>query len=120
MTMETRNQPLFRDQSLAVRPIVRGDVTVQPGTVVFPEIVDDDPTALYKAEKWAFEWALPSLGDQHSGRYVAIHRGVVVDSDASRADLVRRFFTRHGDTHVYIGYVGVPVPAAQQLTPFRF
>lgn len=76
-----------------------------------PEIED------FEREHAAFQGLLPHLVANYDGRFVAVHRGDVVDSDASREELVRRFFARFGDAPVYIGYVGRPA-MAYQLTPF--
>lgn len=81
----------------------------------FPEIIVDDES-LYESERMAFEEQLPALWGNLHGRYVAVHGGEVVDSDASSDALVRRFFEQHGDTHVYIGFVGEEEPA-RMLSP---
>lgn len=70
-------------------------------------------------ERGVFVARLPELRQQYPGRFVAVHAGVVVDADESRAALVRRFFERFGDVPVYIGYVGGPPPVAYQVTPLR-
>jgi len=87
-----------------------------PFTVEFkrrerPEIED------FEREHAAFQGLLPHLVANYNGRFVAVHHGAVVDSDASREELVSRFFARFGDAPVYIGYVGQPA-MAYQLTPF--
>ena len=124
MTTETLNLPMFYDESPPFRSMAqRSDVDMRAVTrltLVFPEVSGEDSAALYEIEKSAFEWLLPSLENQYAGKYVAIHRGELVDSDESCGALVRRFFRTHGDTHVYIGYVGDRAPIAHQLTPFRF
>ena len=74
--------------------------------------------AAFEREHAAFVGLLPQLAANFGGRFVAIHKGNVVDSDASRKELVRRFFARFGDVPVYIGYVGKPA-LAYQVTPFR-
>lgn len=72
----------------------------------------------FEHEYAAFMALPPNLVSRYSGRFVAVHHGSVVDSDLSRDNLVRRFFTRFGDASVYIDYVGQPV-VAYQVTPFQ-
>ena len=80
---------------------------------------EGEPAPLFGQEKAAFLALLASLVTQYAGKYVAVHGGAVVDSDASRIVLVRRFLARFGDTHVYIGFVGERPPVAHQISPFR-
>ena len=89
---------------------------------VFPCEVEpnaNDKELLFRQEKAAFAALLPMLLAQYPGRFVAIHNGAVVDTDPSRTALARRFVQTHGDTHVYIGYVGEQQPVAYQISPFR-
>ena len=72
----------------------------------------------FEREHAAFVALLPHLASNLEGRFVAVHGEAVVDSDASREELVRRFFARFGDVPVYIGYVGQPA-VAYQVTPFQ-
>lgn len=72
----------------------------------------------FENERAGFYSQLSTLRRSHNEQYVAIHGGAVVDSDARREALVRRFFARFGDAPVYIGYVGEP-PIGYQVTPFR-
>lgn len=72
----------------------------------------------FEREHTAFLALLPHLQPTFRGCFVAVHRGSVVDSDASRSDLVKRFFARFGEVPVYIGYVGQPT-VAYQVTPFQ-
>lgn len=74
---------------------------------------------LFRQERAAFIEMLPILANQYGERFVAVHGGVVVDADVSRAALVRRFFERFGDVPVYIGYMGQQAQIAYQVTPFR-
>lgn len=87
-------------------------ISVSSVEVERPEIV------AFEREHAAFNNLLPVLTARYGGRFVAIHKGSVVDSDISRGELVRRFFARFGDVPVYIGYVGKPA-VAYQVTPFR-
>lgn len=79
----------------------------------------DDQDLLFRREKATFTMMLPMLLSRYSEQFVAVHDGVVVDSDPSRTALVRRFFERYGDTHVYIGYVGRKRPIAYQNQSFQ-
>jgi hypothetical protein len=60
----------------------------------------------FSREKAAFLRLLPDLKQRYPGKFVAVHGGTVVDTDASSAALVRRFFQKFGETSVYVGYVG--------------
>lgn len=86
----------------------------------FPRIEITDPDALFEQEKAAFEAMLPTLKQQHLGKYVAVHGGRVEVVGATESEAVRLFFEKFGDTHVYIGYVGDTVPMTYQVTPLSF
>jgi len=118
MTMGTENLPAFCAESPVARSTSWASVEPPGLTATFSEGPRDDETTLYQFERIAFRQLLPTLEAQFGGKYVAIHRGTVVDADVSHGALVRRFFQKHGDTHVYVGYVGTP-PIAHQLSPFR-
>lgn len=79
-----------------------------------------DPEREFQMEKAAFEEQLPILKGRFAGQYVAVHNGRVEEVAASEAEVVRRFFDRFHDTHVYIGYVGDTQPATYQVSPFGF
>jgi len=68
-------------------------------------------------EKAVFLSMLPLLYSRYPGEYVAIAKGDIVDHDRSRLQLVRRFFSDHPATPVYIGLVG-PRDIARIPTPF--
>jgi len=72
----------------------------------------------FEEEYAAYQALLPLLAVTYRGRFVAIHDGLVVDSDTARSTLVRRFLQQFGDSSVYIGYVG-EVPISYQVTPFQ-
>jgi hypothetical protein len=91
-----------------------------PMSGFFPEIPITDPDALFKREKVAFEAMLPKLKQQYPGSYVAVHDGAMCVIGASEAEVVRNFFERFGDTHVYIDYVGDRSPDTYQVSPFSF
>jgi hypothetical protein len=76
-------------------------------------------TMLFEREKSAFTRLLPTLMPRYEGQFVAVHDGIVVDSDRSSSELVRRFFRQFGDTHVYIGYVGQEEPISYAVSPFN-
>ncbi len=88
-------------------------------TVASGEIASD-PELEFQGEKTAFQAQLPILKGTLAGKYVAIHNGEVVETGSSEGEVVRQFFERFGDTHVYIGYVGDTVPATYQVSPFSF
>jgi len=71
----------------------------------------------FEKEHAAFLELMPLLLPNYGGQFVAVHNSSVVDSDVSRAELVKRFFSKR-DVPVYIGYVG-RTPVAYQVTPFR-
>ncbi len=91
------------------------------GTVIltFPAPQVDDSEVMFRLEEAAFVSMLPALRAKYDGRFVAVHNGVVVDSDVSRVELIRRFFNEFGDTHVYIGFVGPQEPVSYQISPFK-
>lgn len=74
-----------------------------------------DPPSTFEHERAAFFVLLPNLAE-YVGRFVAIHRAQVVDADVSQRGLAQRFFAKHGNVPVYIGFVGrrrpvrVPTP----------
>lgn len=74
--------------------------------------------AEYLQERSAFRALLPTL-ETYKGKFVAVHDGRVVDSDASTTILLRRFFSALGDASVYIGFVGDVQPTTRVVTPFR-
>ncbi len=61
-------------------------------------------------EREAFERALPRLSRKLAGRYVALHRGRVVDSDADPDRLYARVSEKLGGATFFIGRVGGPPP----------
>lgn len=121
MSSETINRPLVQDGNAvlgnAVSLRTAGETTSHMGGWITFALGALDQEALFQYERAAFLAKLPALEREYGGRFVAIHRGSVVDSDVSQATLVRRFFERFGDIQVYIGYVGRP-PVANQLSPF--
>jgi hypothetical protein len=86
----------------------------------FPEIEVTDPDALFEREKAAFNALSSTLRRWHTGRYVAVHDGQVAVVGDSEAEVVKEFFERHGDTSVYVGYVGDEEPPTYQISPFGF
>jgi len=90
--------------------------TIQGG--FYPEIEISDPDLLFRQEKAAFEAMLPELLQQHPGKYVAVHNGRPEVIGDTESEVVRDFFQRFGDAHVYIGYVGDAEPVTYQVSPF--
>jgi hydrogenase maturation factor len=56
-------------------------------------------------EYQAFLRLLPELLATHRGKYVAIHDGRVVDSDASDVALIQRVQKRVGYVPIHVGFV---------------
>lgn len=65
---------------------------------------DDFPPAWY-AEKAAFQRMLPALLKTHQGKWVAIYKGAMVDSDEKPSELMWRVQQKYGDESVYFGEV---------------
>lgn len=122
MTWGTTNQTIIQGET-PVRVLARDRLWMSlgsvPVTMIAPGATQADPEALFEYERMAFRALLPGLQTEYAEQYVAVHGGKVVDADPSRRDLVRRFFERFGDTHVYVGFVGA-TPVVHQLSPFRF
>jgi hypothetical protein len=119
---ETENrvlQPLFLHwEPVAGMPPAKTENVM---TGFFPEMNDvNDPESLYQREKDAFETMLPRLMQEHPGEYVAVHDGKVEAVGLTESEVADRFFSRFGDTHVYIGYVGDTPPKTYQVSPISF
>jgi hypothetical protein len=68
------------------------------------EAEDDFPPAWY-GEKAAFQRMLPELLTTHRGKWVAVRKGTVVDSDENPGELMWRVEQKFGDESVYIDEV---------------
>lgn len=69
-------------------------------------------------EKAAFRALLPSLLDDHRGRYVAIHEGVVVASGDDQLRTAREAYAKFGYVPIYVGLVtDQPPPQLRVPTP---
>jgi hypothetical protein len=79
--------------------------------------VEAEAEVLYRREREAFEAMLPMLATQYDRQFVAVHNGAVVETGATEAEVVQKFFRRFGDTHVYVGYVGEDPPQTYQVSP---
>lgn len=91
------------------------------GTVVPTAALHATRPRSFHDERAAFEALFPMLIAQHHGQHVAISGGQVAASGATRAEVIRQFFSdaqRRGGP-VYIGFVGAPRRAVRQLSPFR-
>ena len=65
----------------------------------------------FDREERAFERLLrQGWLDTHRGRYVAVHRGAVVDVDADAPALVRRVGQKLGRRVFFVGFVGLEEP----------
>jgi hypothetical protein len=65
------------------------------------------PPELSKGEReyQAFLRLLPQLLGTHQGRYVAVHEGQVIDSDADDIALIQRVHARIGYVPIHVGLV---------------
>lgn len=106
------------DQSLIIPGNLPNTLEVFVFDMVRPE--DRVDIMLFEREKSAFTRLLPTLMPRYEGQFVAVHNGVVVDSDRSSSEVVRKFFRRFGDTNVYIGYVGREEPVSYAVSPLTF
>ena len=80
--------------------------------------------ALSKGEREyrAFLHLLPGLLVTHQGKFVAVHEGQVVDSDANDIVLIQRVHARIGYVPIYVGLVSeerqvVRVPYYREYRP---
>ncbi len=65
--------------------------------------------------KWEREWDAfvhlePSLIATHSGKYVAVHEGRVVDSGEDQIEVAMRAYAKYGYTPIYVGLVSTEAP----------
>ena len=77
-------------------------------TVTYPApVLDLQPRQLskFESEKLAFLKLRASLLETHRGKYVAVHGGVVVDSDEDEIALAQRVYAKHGYVPIYVGHV---------------
>jgi len=59
-------------------------------------------TSEFEKEKQAFLSQRESLKKEYFGKYVAIYKGEVVDSDTDESALIGRFYAKYGNVPVYI------------------
>jgi hypothetical protein len=71
----------------------------------------------WERERDAFGYLLPSLLASYRGRYVAVHDGQVIDSDADQIALALRVYGQ-GLRQVYFGLVSEEPPQITRI-PFR-
>jgi hypothetical protein len=69
-------------------------------------------------EYQAFLRLLPELLATYRGRYVAIHKGQVIDSDLDDIALVRRVHTQVGYIPIHVGLVS-DAPALVRIPHYR-
>jgi hypothetical protein len=72
----------------------------------------------WERERAAFERMLPRLEKRYTGRYVAVARGKVVDSDDDHEALYRRVWSELDGRTFYVGRVGAP-PEAVDMPGFE-
>jgi len=73
----------------------------------------------FKKEKRAFLSMKENLNKQYVGKYVAVYRGNVVDSDIDESALICRFYKTHGKVPVYIDKVEEKKKVLKVPTPRR-
>ena len=72
------------------------------------------PRTKWEREYQAFRRLLPQLLATHSGRYVAIHEGQVVDSGDDKLALALRVLAKVGNVAIHVGLVTAePVPVSR-------
>jgi len=64
----------------------------------------------WERERRAFLELRPSLLSTHSGKYVAIHEGRVVDRDEDEIALGLRVYSKFGYQPIYFGRVSTDAP----------
>jgi hypothetical protein len=72
------------------------------------------PQDKWRREQRAFRQLLPELLKTHSGQYVAIHEGRVVESGSDKLNLAGRAYARFGYVPIYVSLV-----TAELLPPLR-
>jgi hypothetical protein len=83
------------------------DTTTQPVFEVAPQAPEPGKG---EREYRAFLRMLPELLPEYGGKFVAIHDGRVVDSDADDITLVRRVHARVGYVPIHVGLVSEQPP----------
>jgi hypothetical protein len=73
----------------------------------------------WEREHRAFLKMLPTLLATHRGKYVAVHDGQVVDSDADKIALALRAYANHGYVPIYVGLVSDQPAAPERHPSFR-
>jgi hypothetical protein len=83
------------------------------------DVSEREPNAQFEAERQAFWNQFHELLQQYAGRYVAVHRGQVIDSDEDERRLIRRVYETLGYVPVYIQRVSPEgLPRYRMPTPF--
>jgi hypothetical protein len=117
MTLIT-NIPSVEAVSTDMSPLERRTDTFIVWRVEYQYMTGPPRPRTFLDEKEAFTSMLPMLYSRHSGEWVAISGGQIVDHDNDRKAVTRRFFRNRTRGPVYIGFVG-PKPGIRQATPFR-
>ena len=72
----------------------------------------------WERERLAFLGMQPALKQTHCGKHVAIHDGVVVDSDVNEVQLGLRVYGNYGYIPIYVGLVTeMPAPPLRVASP---
>ena len=104
-----------------VRRAARGDRIVitrygKPRALLGPIVEAQEPGHRARMQAWqrerrAFERLAPVHRRRFGGRFVAMHRGRIVDTDADHDRLFERVWKRLRGATFFIGRVGTPSPA---------
>ena len=75
-------------------------------------------------DKWlreyqAFLQLKPQLLATHSGQFVVVHNGQVVDSGPDEVALALRFFRQHGNVPIHIGLLTAAPESAARIPHYR-
>jgi hypothetical protein len=90
------------------KPGIEGQVeTTDINISAMPWLREDLEDAPFWKEVSAFNQLPQSLVDEYYGKYVAVYRGNIVDSDDDEGELALRFYRTFGYVPVYIHKVGV-------------
>lgn len=72
----------------------------------------------FEAEAQAFEAMRENLLKEYAGKFVAVYKGKVIDSDQDKRTLGKRVFARYGRAPIYFQQVTAePLPAVRIRTP---
>ena len=83
-----------------------------------PECQTSERDDQWERERQAFVNLESALLQTHSGKFVAIHDGEIVDSDADEVQLGLRVYGKYGYVPIYFGLVSeTPMPPVRVPSP---